>query len=340
MARAELWVFVATLSALAATLPGGALGTDEPRISVVDLAVRLADVPLSEGRPPGAYVGQASPTRLREGGVVGVGIPLSEPRRGAARDVPLDAEFSALNRWIAASRDLRQPGCGPSGDRIRTWLTLTGAAELATEPSKIGLWMVRGVRIFGLVGVEDNELGTSWLSPPPLVGLSSRGRDVVRRLYENGGVIDIAGGSDATRDDVLELAARYHGIVVALSANARALADDRRNLTDSELRSIAASGGLIAAGFDQHLIVRGRTAHVRDLVAQIRHMTRVAGVDHVAIASGFEGGIRPPDGLENASKFPALARALLGSGFSREDVERIFLRNALRILCPAPRARP
>jgi microsomal dipeptidase-like Zn-dependent dipeptidase len=60
---------------------------------------------------------------------------------------------------------------------------------------------------------------------------------------------------------------------------------------------------------------------------------RIAGIDHVAVASGYDS-IAPPEGLATAARFPSIARALLGAGMKREDVERILYRNAMRILCP------
>jgi microsomal dipeptidase-like Zn-dependent dipeptidase len=40
-------------------------------------------------------------------------------------------------------------------------------------------------------------------------------------------------------------------------------------------------------------------------------------------------------GLEDVSRFPALGRALMTAGLSRDVVEQVFGTNALRVLCPA-----
>jgi membrane dipeptidase len=156
----------------------------------------------------------------------------------------------------------------------------------------------------------------------------------VRRIFAAGAAVDITSGSATTREDVLAIASQLNGKVVALSANARQKADDRRNLTDAELRAVAATGGLVAVTFDSRRVVRGRAASIRDVVRQIQYVAQVAGIDHVAIGSGYEG-IRPADGLETAAEFPKLARALLASGSTQDDVESVFSRNALRLLCPS-----
>jgi membrane dipeptidase len=61
-------------------------------------------------------------------------------------------------------------------------------------------------------------------------------------------------------------------------------------------------------------------------------MVRIAGIEHVAVGSDFDGGIRPPEGLLDASAMPALAAKLLAHGMKHEDVRKIFSENALRVL--------
>jgi membrane dipeptidase len=330
--------FVATMAVVAALSVAGLAMESEPAIAVVDLAEDL--VPHTMSGPPSLLSrnGQASLVHLRQGNVSGVVLPLHEARSGAPLDISAETAYLDLDRRLSQETAFHAPGCRSGGGRIATWLALDGASELARDPARIGVWLARGVRIFGIVAMTDNELGTSFTDPPPgpVVGLSERGKEVVRRIYEQGGVVDISSASAPTRDDVFAVARTAHAPVVALSSNARALADDPRNLTDPELREIAASGGVVAVSFEQMRVVRGRRATLRDLVRQIAYMMRVAGPAHVALASSYEN-TRPLDGLETAADFPVLARALLASGLERSDVERIFRGNALRVLCPAAR---
>jgi len=61
-------------------------------------------------------------------------------------------------------------------------------------------------------------------------------------------------------------------------------------------------------------------------------MVKVAGIDHVAIGSDFDGGIKTPEGLDDASALPALAAALRRQGLGYDDVLKILSLNALRVL--------
>ena len=83
-------------------------------------------------------------------------------------------------------------------------------------------------------------------------------------------------------------------------------------------------------------VLRGRFRGVPqgwDVVRQAQHLLKVAGAEHVAIGADFEGGIRPAAGLNDASHFPELARALGRAGVGAAVVRQVFSENALRVLC-------
>jgi len=145
--------------------------------------------------------------------------------------------------------------------------------------------------------------------------------------------VDVSHASDRAVADVLALAAETAGVVVATHSNARALCEHPRNLTDQQLRGIAATGGVVGLNFHSPFVVRGRPAELSDVVRQARHLVEVAGEDHVAIGADYEGGIRPARGLAGAAQFPELARALLRAGLPARAVTKLFSENALRVLC-------
>jgi membrane dipeptidase len=145
--------------------------------------------------------------------------------------------------------------------------------------------------------------------------------------------VDVSHASDRAVADVLALSRETSGVVVATHSNARRLADHPRNLTDEQLRGIAATGGVVGLNFHAPFVVRGRPALLSDVVKQALYLIQVAGIEHVALGADFEGGIRPARGLQDASRFPDLARALLSAGLSESAVRRVFSENALRVLC-------
>jgi membrane dipeptidase len=213
-------------------------------------------------------------------------------------------------------------------------LSFEGAGPLADEPESLDAWVARGVRVIGLVHTEHNALASSSGDAHPVdYGLTEAGKRLVRRAHALGVSVDVSHASDRAVSDVLALAQETGGVVIATHSNARALCDHPRNLSDDQLRGIAATGGIIGLNFHSPFVVRGRPAALADVVRQALHLVRVAGVEHVALGADFEGGIRPARGLEDASHFPVLARALASAGLSERAVRKVFSENALRVLC-------
>jgi membrane dipeptidase len=77
-------------------------------------------------------------------------------------------------------------------------------------------------------------------------GLSDFGRDVVKEMNRLGMIVDISHVSDETVDDVLEVS---RAPVMASHSSCRALSSLPRNLTDDQIKRVAAKGGLVMINF-------------------------------------------------------------------------------------------
>lgn len=316
-------------------VPTNATG-ETARFPVVDLHVDLPYQVGFHGKRLRYGTGQAALPALRAGGVSGMVLPLFIPKDvapGGPRAVDLEQSYQRVLSELFHGPGLELPGCGSDGE-IRTWLAFEGAGPLADEPASLGAWVARGVRLVGLVHTEQNQLASSSGDKTRAeFGLTTAGRALVRQAHALGVAVDISHASDLAVAEVLTLAGETGGVVVATHSNARALADHPRNLTDAQLRGVAKTGGVIGLNFHSPFVVRGRKATLSDVVRQALHLLRVAGENHVAIGSDFEGGIRPAVGLEDASRLPELGRALLSAGLSDAAVRKLFAENALRVLC-------
>lgn len=312
-------------------------------VPVVDLHVDLSYQFNFKKRAFAADDGQFSVAALRRGGVSGVVLPLYVPRNASAtgpRIADLERSYLRVSQALLDTPPFAPAGCNQSPGAVRTFFAFEGAGPLAGDPDSLSLWQKRGLRIVGLVHTFANELASSSGDPEPKpFGLSERGTTFVRRAFALGLMVDVSHASDRALTDVLSLARESQGVVVATHSNARALADHPRNLSDAQLRAIAATGGVIGVNFHGPFLARGRRARLSDVVQQIQHIRDVAGIEHVAIGSDFEGDIRPPAELADASRFPVLAAALERAGFSIADVRKIFAGNALRVLCARDDAR-
>src|SRR5208337_232127 len=69
-----------------------------------------------------------------------------------------------------------------------------------------------------------------------------------------------------------------------------------------------------------------------DLIDQIDHIAKVAGIDHVGLGSDFDGvSGQLPEGIDSAADLPKITAALLARGYSAENCHKILGGNLLRV---------
>jgi membrane dipeptidase len=68
------------------------------------------------------------------------------------------------------------------------------------------------------------------------------------------------------------------------------------------------------------------------LVDHLDHVARVAGIDHVGLGSDFDGVTALPVGMEDVTRLPRIAQALLDRGYGDSDVQKMLGGNMLRVM--------
>jgi membrane dipeptidase len=154
-------------------------------------------------------------------------------------------------------------------------------------------------------------------------GLTDLGRQWVHALEAKSIIIDLAHASPATLRDVTAMASRP---VIVSHTGVKATCDNPRNLSDEELQAVAKTGGVIGIGL-WDTATCGTDA--KTTARAIRHAVSVAGVDHVALGSDFDGAVTTPF---DASGWVLVTDALLQEGFSEQDIRKIMGENVVRVL--------
>ncbi len=215
--------------------------------------------------------------------------------------------------------------------KIAYFFGVEGGHAIENDLNKLYQLYHAGMRYFTITWNNS----TNWAiaaadSRSRTVGLSEFGKQVVRALDSLGVLIDVSHVGIKTIEDILAITKNP---IIASHSGVRALRDHYRNLYDEQIRAIANKGGVIGVVFYPPFLVRTQRASVADVVAHIDHIVNIAGIDHVALGSDFDGfSGAGPDGLEDTSKFPNLTLALLQRGYSPAEVEKIFGGNMLRVL--------
>lgn len=175
----------------------------------------------------------------------------------------------------------------------------------------------------------DNDICDSAKGKSEWNGISPFGKKVIERMNDLGIMIDISHASEKTIADALEYSRTP---IIASHSSARALCDHPRNLTDDQLRQIAAKGGVIQVCLYKGFINKDSSkASLSDAIRHINHIVRVAGIDHIGIGSDFDGdgeliGCRASNELIN------ITSELFKQGYTEEEVAKIWGGNLLRVM--------
>jgi microsomal dipeptidase-like Zn-dependent dipeptidase len=102
--------------------------------------------------------------------------------------------------------------------------------------------------------------------------------------------------------------------------------NNNRNLSDEQIRAIAAKGGLIGIGY-WDTATCGRDA--RAIVYAMRYVSDRVGVEHVALGSDFDGAVTVPF---DTTGLVQITDAMLTSGYSEPEVRMIMGGNVMRFL--------
>ncbi len=197
-----------------------------------------------------------------------------------------------------------------------------GPDAVAATIASLDPVVAAGVRMIGLAHFFDNAFAGS-AHGTTKHGLTDLGRTLVAEMERRGIVVDLAHASEATIRDVLAVATRAP---IVSHTGVRATCDNARNLSDDELRGIAAAGGIVGIGYFANAVCGLAPS---DVVRAIRHTIDVIGDDHVALGSDFDGAVTT--GFD-ASALPALTQTMLDAGIPSASVAKVLGGNATRVL--------
>lgn len=207
--------------------------------------------------------GQFDLEKLEQGGLDAAVVALfasnvkaDDPAAVAAARAQVDAKLAALRRFVAAHPD--KLAFARSADEIESTaaagkhaivLGFLNAVSLGTDLALIRRYYDEGVRVFGLVHAGNNPWADSSRpsipagdKPDAAGGLTPLGRRAVEELNRLGVVVDVSQLTPAGVSQVLEIS---RVPVIASHSAPRARVDVTRNLSDDELRAIAAKGGVV-----------------------------------------------------------------------------------------------
>ena len=197
-------------------------------------------------------------------------------------------------------------------------------------------------------------------------GVSRFGRQAIAEMNRVGMIIDMSHSSERSTLDAIELSSRP---VIISHANPASFHPAKRNKSDTVLKAIAESGGLLGFSVYPFHLKDGPDCTLESFCNMVADTAELMGIDHIGIGTDLcqgqpqsvldwmrngrwskemdfgegnknnAGWPRPLSWFQDNRDFPAIIEGLRRKGFSEQDVEKIMGGNWLRQLEIGTRAR-
>jgi membrane dipeptidase len=201
-------------------------------------------------------------------------------------------------------------------------LSIEGAHALDGKLENLDLLYRTGYRMMSPSHFFDNDIGGSSAGVRK-TGLTDKGREWVRQMEARHMIIDLAHASAKTIADVLSIATRP---LLVSHTGVRGTCDNNRNLSDGQIRAVAAKGGLIGIGY-WDTVTCGTNAQA--IVKAMRYVSDLVGAEHVALGSDFDGAVTAPF---DTTGLVEVTDAMLSAGYSEREIAMIMGGNVVEFL--------
>lgn len=228
-------------------------------------------------------------------------------------------------------------------------LCLQGGRPIKKDLALLRAFYRLGIRKMNLTANLRNDISDSCMDRTN-GGLSEFGVKVVEEMNRLGMVIDIAQLSLKGCLDVLEIS---NHPVIASNSNAKALCSHPRNLDDNVIKLLGDNDGVVGIHCLPLFLSSSSKVTIEDMIHHIDYITKLVGVDHVAIgpdllenwpqekhdaiwSKGQSLGDKKiafhyPKGFESIGDIPKIATSLKSHGYSKTDIDKILGGNILRV---------
>ena len=226
--------------------------------------------------------------------------------------------YSPDDLWMNKHRGLKSIMLG-----IENGIALDGKLE------NLKHFAGRGIVYMTLCHNGDNDIcDSASKSEGTHGGVSAFGEKVIKEMNRLGIMVDMSHAGEKSFYDALEISSKP---IVCSHSSARALCDHPRNLTDDQMRALAAKGGVAQTTIYHGFLKKDGEATILDVMAHLDHAIKVMGIDYVGLGTDFDGdgGVR---GLADSSELINFTRQLLARRYSEQDIQKIWGGNFLRVM--------
>ena len=242
--------------------------------------------------------------------------------------------------------------------KLALFLQFQNAAVVESNLDLVNMYKALGVNIMGVAYNQRNQFANG-VTEKVDGGLSAFGLQLIERLNETRMIIDVA---HTGLKSGLDTVAASSSPVVLSHSNSRNYRPSPRNAPDELITAVAKSGGLVGTVMYPPFVTAKAYPTMDDYVGNIDYLVQLVGIDHVGISSDYtyqismteeeqrtgwqmyiDSGVWTkeaypydvlayPQGIETPKTYFNLTDALLGRGYKKEDIAKLWGGNWLRVM--------
>ena len=211
--------------------------------------------------------------------------------------------------------------------KIGALMSIEEGGVLGGDLDKLKQAYQDGIRLITLTWNYPNGLGEPHCGEQHKK-LTPKGIEFVEAMQDLGIIVDCSHLNDAGTEQLGDI---LDAPFVASHSNAREVTAHTRNLPDNLIKLIANKGGVIGLNFAQSFLGTSPVSRIEDIVKHGLYLINKGGEDVVALGTDFDG-IKPNTEIKDASEMYRLYDAFKEAGLSVEQCEKLFWKNADRLL--------
>ena len=211
--------------------------------------------------------------------------------------------------------------------KIGALMSIEEGGVLGGDLDKLKQAYQDGVRLITLTWNYPNGLGEPHCGEQHKK-LTPKGIEFVEAMQDLGIIVDCSHLNDAGTEQLGDI---LDAPFIASHSNAREVTAHTRNLPDNLIKLIANKGGVIGLNFAQSFLGTSPVSRIEDIVKHGLYLINKGGEDVVALGTDFDG-IKPNTEIKDASEMYRLYDAFKEAGLSVEQCEKLFWKNADRLL--------
>lgn len=209
--------------------------------------------------------------------------------------------------------------------KISAILTIEGG-EAIESISSLQLLYNLGVRAVALTwnnsnkiagGIEENQKG-----------ITDFGYSIVSKMNKLGMIVDVSHLSEKSFWDFDKVAENSY---IASHSNAKKLCNNRRNLTDEQIKAIANKNGVIGINLYSGFLSNNETSTVEDILKHMDYIIKLVGSDYVGFGCDFDGIDKTPELVSDVSKLELVIEKII-TLYGDCVAEKILNNNFMRVI--------